>query len=130
TQIGAAGAVANGFYGHFRQGAKLPGQGGGQGGAGGGNQLRLRLPAVNRHPAGFQQLQGGRGRQGQESMGTPDHAAPHRKRRAANLFHAQQKKGGNGTDNIDDGVHGANFMEVDLFLRDAVNRRLGPGQGG
>ena len=61
-------------------------------------------------------------------MGTAHLAAPGGNSRTHHPLDAQLIQGDHGPDNVGDGVHGSDLVEMDLLDGTAVDRGLGPGQ--
>lgn len=68
-------------------------------------------------------------RYGHDTVGTAYEAAARMEGRRADLFNAQVVETPNSTDDIEDAVDSAYFMEVDLFYRDAMDLGFGSSQG-
>ena len=68
-------------------------------------------------------------RYGHDAVGAADEAAARMEGRRADLFNAQVVETPNSTDDVEDAVDSAYFMEVDLLYRDAMDLGFGSSQG-
>jgi len=57
-------------------------------------------------------------------VATADLSRAHRQRRCVQLVDAQQRQSGHGPDDVDDRVDGADFVQLDLVGRHAVDAAL------
>ena len=89
------------------------------GGAGGGDAFHGRPGGVNGGIA--DESQGGRGGNGERAMGALDGAAADVEGRSDPAVHGEEFGSGGGANNVDDGVDGADFMEVDALDGHGVN---------
>ena len=95
-------------------------------GTGGRHQFLVSLDTDHRYV--FQQFADRRSGQGQGAMGAVDESPAQGQGRTVDRCKAKQMKAGHGADNVDDGVEGAYFMEVNFIDGFPVHFCLGPGQ--
>ena len=122
-----AGSVAGGSGCHGRQRAELIGQNFQQGGTGRGHQFLGVMDPIGRDAV--EQLADRRGRQRQPAVGAVDKAAAQGQRRGNQALDAKLAQADDDPDHIDDGVEGANFMEMHPVDFDGMDLGLGLGQG-
>ena len=123
--LAVADAVAGFFHDHGRTGRETRGQAGQDGGAGRGGGF-----LVHGAPGGGEAVQeflGGRGRHRKQAMGAADKAASEFDRRGPDRIHAEKVAADGRAHDIDDGVDGPDFVEMDRLHRDAVDLGLGRG---
>ncbi len=126
--VGAAGAVADRRHRHRRQRPERRGEGGEGGDTGRRRQLEVRVDADGGHRPPGEQGSDGRRRVRQGAVGGGDRPRPDGDRSGDHLVDRQRLEGGGDADDVDDGVDGADLVELDIVGIDAVDRALGLGE--
>lgn len=126
-QHAAARAVPRGAQGHLRSRAVRRACGAQQGRPCRRDRLS-RLPAP--HPCALQQRERGGSRDGQHAVAGVHRAAAQRKRRGVHTRHPEIAQRRRASDDVDQGVVPAEFVQVDVGGRHAVQRALHLGDRG
>ena len=127
-KAGGSGAVAGLKHAHGGQGAVGVGGVGEDGGAGGGEELELDVGPVGDGAAAGKQTRSGGGGDGEAAVGGFDPAAAGVDGGYDDAVDAQQVEADDGADDIEDGVGGADFVELDLVDGGAVDVGFGFGE--
>jgi len=112
-EVAAAGPVSEIGEGHGRDGAEAVGDLGEDGGPGGGDEFGVDVAAAD--GAAFHKGEGGGGGEGDLAVGAADESAPDGKGGADDLFDAEGFESGEGAADIDDGIHPADLVKVNLI---------------
>lgn len=120
-------SVTNALGGEMGEGLKAFGKLGEQGGAGGGEHFVRFVALGERNATGGEDFQGGGGGQGEASVGTADKTGAFDNGAGQHAGSAEGIEGEAGADDIDDGIDGADLMELDVLGGATVDFTFGDG---
>ena len=127
--VGATGAVADRRHVHRRQRPERCGEGDEGGDTRRRRQLQIGVDTDHGHVARGEQPGHRRRRVGQAAVGRRDRAPAGRHGTGDELVDLQRRQGGGDADDVDDGVDGADLVELHVPGIDTVDGSFGGGEG-